>query len=269
MNYTKDFLVIGGHGFIGSHFCKRLKSSSQSFDIYDIGEPNGDPDKETIEARRKGLPDSIKYKDIPKHIYKYVIHFGSYAGIRSKRPESDYINNNVKKLKKLKKIASYDVFIYISSSSVLGDVETPYSKSKKLAEEFIKTIDRSIIIRPFTVYGKYGRPEMLITKMVKNKHIILNGRPSEIRRRFTYVGDLIKCIFLYCLIGNNNNTNMNHITVNAIGDRSYSAKDLIIIFGNTYTIRQKDPADFTKQTFNKTDREYLCKTAIEEVKDGL
>ena len=28
----KDFLVIGGHGFIGSHFCKRLKKDNCSFD---------------------------------------------------------------------------------------------------------------------------------------------------------------------------------------------------------------------------------------------
>ncbi len=47
------------------------------------------------------------------------------------------------------------------------------------------------IVRPFTVYGELGRPDMFISKLISGKKIMVNGNPSNIRRRFTYVEDLI------------------------------------------------------------------------------
>ena len=55
------------------------------------------------------------------------------------------------------------------------------------------------ILRFFTVYGPWGRPDMALFKFTKN---ILSGEPIEIFNRgnmdrdFTYIDDLIKSIFL-------------------------------------------------------------------------
>lgn len=257
----KKYLVIGGHGFIGSYFCKRLIANGcKDFDIYDINEPNGDPSPEVIKFRKSVLPKSISLENIKNTEYEYCVHFGSYAGIRSKRNPLDYISNNVYALQELIKILNVVKFVYISSSSVLGDVETPYSLSKKIAENIVSTIPESLIVRPFTVYGKNGRPEMFITKLINNPKVTVNGDPTKIKRRFTYVEDLIDCI-LDCI----DDTGV----VNAIGGHVYSLKNLLDIFGNKYDQVEQDPSDFTKQTFNKSDRDYLCRTMIEDVKEQL
>ncbi len=106
-------LVIGGHRFIGSWLCKRLlKMGVTDLDIYDIGEPTGNPSKEVIRKRKEGLPESLPLEWLggfergvwrggySHNSYNYVFHLGSYAGIRSNRDPLDYIKNNVNELKK-------------------------------------------------------------------------------------------------------------------------------------------------------------------------
>jgi len=257
----KEYLIVGGHGFIGSYLCKRLIELGSSFDIYDINEPNGDPKKSVINYRRKGLPESKTLDQISENVYEKVIHLGSYAGIRSGRNPLDYFENNVLNLQiLLNELLGFRKLIYISSSSVLGDVETAYSLSKKIAEQVVSsTFQDNLIIRPFTVYGKGGRPEMLITKLVNGEKVIINGDPEKIRRRFTYVEDLIDCILV-----NENEAGI----INAIGGHSYKLSDLLDIFGNEYTIGDESPYDFKNQTYDHA-KDYLCKTMIEDVKDKL
>jgi UDP-glucuronate 4-epimerase len=270
----KKYLIVGGHGFIGSHLCKRLlEEDPECFDIYDIGEPNGDPSHETVLWRTSGLPDSITWEELATRQYLYCIHLGSYAGIRSGRDPLEYFRNNVLELQKFVKQACYGKLIYLSSSSVLGDVETAYSLSKKIAEEVVESRVRnncdsnpfvvnpnSLIIRPFTVYGKYGRPEMVITKLVNGEDMKINGDPESIKRRYTFVEDLIDCI-----LSNLSTTGK----VNAIGGHVYKLSDLLEIFGNKYEVVDPCKYDFKNQTFNDNDKDYLCKTMIEDVKHAL
>jgi len=252
----KEYLVVGGHGFIGSHFCSRL--NPEDYDVYDLDNPNGDPPEAWLKERKKGLNPSVA--DIyDNHSYKYLIYFASWAGIRSKRDSLDYFENNCLKFAEVVRKCNFSKLVYISSSSVLGDVETAYSLSKKIAEEFSKTQKYHLIIRPFTVYGKYGRPEMFITKCINQKHIVVNGDPSNIKRKFTYVEDLVDCVF----------SNLDKQgTINAIGEHKYSLKDIMNIFGNTYECQEASPFDFNSQTFDEADN-FICQTKLEDVKDDL
>lgn len=109
-----------------------------------------------------------------------------------KNPKS-YLKNNVKVTKNLVwcvKNSSYRIkkFIFTSSSSVYGDQKkfplrenyilkprNPYAYSKKKCEDIIisnfrksKNLDDFVIFRLFTVYGPYGRPDMLLIKILLN-----------------------------------------------------------------------------------------------------
>lgn len=257
----RKYLIVGGHGFIGSYVAKRIfnEEGLEAFDIYDIGEPNGDPSYEVTQFRSALLPPSISWEELGNNHYEYVIHLGSYAGIRSGRDPMEYIRNNVYELQKLINHVDFNKFIYISSSSVLGDVETAYSLSKKIAEDIVTSLDYSLVVRPFTVYGKGGRPEMVITKLVNGEDMVINGEPEDIRRRFTYVEDLVDCILKH-----KNEPGI----INCIGGHVYKLSDLLALFGNTFRIGEACKYDFKEQTFDNA-RDYMCKTMIEDVAKEL
>lgn len=249
------YLVVGGHGFIGSHLCKEMRERGFDFDIYDKNIPNGSPLNSIVKQRRKGLDDSISYDSLDGRFYDTVIHLGSYAGIRSSLPTQDYFSNNVYDLQVLLSKLNFYKVVYISSSSVLGNVETPYSLSKKIAESIIKKEKDSLIIRPFTVYGEYGRPEMFITKVVNREKIIVNGNPSEIIRNFTYVGDLVNVII----------ENLGEVgALNVIGEKEYSLLDVLNIFNLDFSVTDADPRDFTSHKYNELDINKYTKTNIED-----
>jgi|6_EtaG_2_1085325.scaffolds.fasta_scaffold02721_3 nucleoside-diphosphate-sugar epimerase len=297
INKDSKVLVIGGYGFIGSWLCKRLlKMGVTNLDIYDIGEPTGNPSKEVIRKRKEGLPESLPLGWLggfergvwrggySYNSYNYVFHLGSYAGIRSNRDPLDYIKNNVNELKKhLRNIRAdndenYMRYIYVSSSSVLGDVETPYSLSKKMAEQSILDFQEEqerfpehlswlrgtpiSIVRPFTVYGELGRPDMFISKLISGKKIMVNGDPSNINRRFTYVEDLIDILISTADRGYAS-------IVNALGKHEYSLEYLLKLFGNEYEVVDEDPRDFKNQDLNSSGENIFCQTKIEDVLDKL
>lgn len=190
-------LVIGGYGFIGSHFCKLLQSKCISFDIVDLNIPTGNPDALVIHHRRKGLPRQHTLEWARHNFYDTVVHFGSIAGVRGNLTAQEYWDNNNTCLQKYLTKLNYKKFVYISSSSVLGNVKSPYSISKDVAEAQVAAIAKDfVIVRPFTVYGENGRPDMLIQRLLDNEEVFINGDPTSIKRRFTYVGDLVNEIFL-------------------------------------------------------------------------
>ena len=104
-------------------------------------------------------------------------------------------------------------FIFASSSSVYGD-EKPFPKSETselnpinlyslsklsnehLAKSMSKTMNAKVIgLRFFTIYGPWGRPDMMIMKYLiaskKKKDFMLFNKGNHFRD-FTYIDDAIK-----------------------------------------------------------------------------
>jgi len=147
-----------------------------------------------------------------------VCNLAAQAGVRySKEAPSIFINSNVVGfLNLLECCKKFDVkrFLYASSSSVYGDnTDLPfkesialspknlYAKTKKLNEDMAdiySCIGLSCIgLRFFSVYGTWGRPDMVLMNWMNsissNLPIIIYG-DGEMERDFTFVGDVVNCI---------------------------------------------------------------------------
>ena len=225
-------LITGAAGFIGSRLCLELIKNPNN-KVYGIDNLDSYysiklKKKRLIELRRKknfkffkiDLKDNKKLKKLEKlKNIDAIFHFAAQAGVRFaiNKPKK-YFNDNVimffnvinfAKKNRIKKI------LFASSSSIYGDQKKlPIKENNKLntknfygfskyineitAKTFSKLFNLQIIgFRLFTVFGEWGRPDMLIFKYLKcnmdNKKFYLNENGSHYRD-FTYIGDVIKIL---------------------------------------------------------------------------
>ena len=225
-------LITGAAGFIGSKMCSELIKNKKN-KVYGVDNLNSYYSVKLKKLRIKELNKNRNFKffkidlknnsDFKKinHIDKIdiVYHFAAQAGVRYTLSDpKKYFDDNIKvffnllnfiKNKKIKKL------FFASSSSVYGDQKNYpisekadlyeknfYGFSKKIneytAKVFSKIYGIQIIgLRFFTVFGEWGRPDMLIFKYLKanftNKKFFLNENGKHLRD-FTYIEDVIKIL---------------------------------------------------------------------------
>lgn len=156
-----------------------------------------------------------------QHTFDLVYNIAARAGVRASMdtPEVYFSTNTLGTLHLLDCMRDHGVkkFVLTSTSSLyagqeLPFVETlpvntpisPYAASKKAAEMLCYTyhhlygLDISIL-RCFTVYGPYGRPDMSPDKFMKaiaaGKPLPLNGDGTQ-SRDFTFVDDIARGLIL-------------------------------------------------------------------------
>src|SRR5207244_3030132 len=149
-----------------------------------------------------------------------VIHLAAQAGVRYslERPDA-YINSNVLGFLQVLEECRYRKIphlVYASSSSVYGaSTQMPFSVhhgadhplsmygATKRSNELMAHSYSYLFglpttgLRLFTVYGPWGRPDMVLFKFTK---AIMNGRPIDVfnngrmKRDFTYVDDVVESV---------------------------------------------------------------------------
>lgn len=229
-------LVTGGAGFIGSHVTKKLLERGDSVvcvdefnDYYSpkIKELNVAPflENENYKLYRGTIVDldflrSVFEKEKPDR----VIHLAARAGVRpSIENPFIYEETNVKGTLNMLQLSSehgIENFVLTSSSSVYGStpkipfLETdsvdrpisPYAATKK-ATELLGHVYHHVyglnvnVIRPFTVYGPSGRPDMvpfMFTKLVDEGGEVKRFGDGSMKRDFTFVGDLSDGVISAC-----------------------------------------------------------------------
>ena len=227
-------LITGGAGFIGYNFCKFLLSNT-NHQVYSIDNINNYYSQKLKKARLKDLKkyknfqfyefdlcDKKKLEKVFKSKFNSVYHFAAQAGVRYSliNPRS-YINSNIIgffNLIELVKKKKVHKFFYASSSSVYGDSKkfplkethpiSPkniYGLTKKNNEEMVELFfkdfsTKCIGLRFFTVFGEWGRPDMLIYKYLnsiynKSNKFYLNNYGNH-TRDFTYIEDVKEILFL-------------------------------------------------------------------------
>lgn len=225
------YLITGCCGFIGYHVSQDL-INKKNF-VVGIDNLNKYYDTKLKNDRLKKL-SSKKFKFFKLNLsnkkqlqkifrdfrFDYVIHLAAQAGVRySMKNPFSYINSNITATTNLleccKKYRPKKILL-ASSSSVYGkqaslqfkenmklDRPISFYAASKISMESIAYYYSDLyrlpirVLRFFTVYGPWGRPDMAYYKFTKN---IINNKKIDIYnngnhyRDFTYVDDIVKFI---------------------------------------------------------------------------
>jgi UDP-glucuronate 4-epimerase len=224
-------LVTGSAGFIGFHMARRLLAEGHEVTGLDGFTPYYDL---SLKRRRNAILRAIPgfcchevmledYAALPAIYgdgFDAVFHFAAQAGVRySLENPRAYIDSNLVgtfNLLELMRKRPPAHALLASTSSVYGaNAKTPfcetdradhpltlYGASKKATEEMAHAYSHlfkipATMMRFFTVYGPWGRPDMAPFKFAS---ALLERRPIDVynygqmSRDFTYIGDLIEAM---------------------------------------------------------------------------
>lgn len=225
-------IITGGAGFIGSHLARRLLLENHEVHIVDCLHPYYSLERKTKQLSAiNGLTSNqftfLNLLDREETISYFksispdaVIHLAALPGVAYsiERP-LEYVDYDIKATINVLEACGQSgtgQLIFASSSSVYGnqggklkeematgEVISPYAASKYSAESFCHVYRHlygfdTKILRFFTVYGPWVRPDMAIgiflKRLLKKQEIALFGENRV--RDFTYIDDIIEGIYL-------------------------------------------------------------------------
>lgn len=231
---AKTVLITGAAGFIGSHLAALLLEQGHRVIGLDAHDSYYDPGlKVARETRLLNFPGfqpvhahvedpGVLMELFQTHRPDAVVHLAAQAGVRFSidNPRA-YVQSNILGTFELLEAARAfppQHLLLASTSSVYGaNTEMPYRETDKadsqmsfyaaskksteaMAHSYAHLFGLPVtMFRFFTVYGPWGRPDMAPYLFT---HAILQGEPIKIfnhgdmRRDFTYVGDLVRAIGL-------------------------------------------------------------------------
>ena len=280
-----NILITGCAGFIGFSLARKFLNLSSKYNIIGFDNLNN---FYSTKLKKKRLSILKKYKNFKfykldllnkkriselfnKHNFYAVYHLAAQAGVRYviTHPEK-FIESNIYGFHNLMECVNksrISKFFYASSSSVYGDInkfpvdeksklfpKNIYGLSKKLNEEYVEIYSNKNIkyigLRLFTVYGEWGRPDMLILKFLdhakKNKMFLLNNSGNH-WRDFTYIDDVTNILVMLLNIKYSNNEIFNVCSNNPI-----RIKDLIKFLSNSLNFNKIKNAKSIKFEVYKT-----------------
>ena len=304
-------LITGCAGFLGFHLSKKLLQNKKN-SITGIDNLN---DYYSVKLKNKRLNILKKNKNfyfkkidienkkklnnfLNKKKIDIIYHLAAQAGVRYSlvNPES-YLKSNIEgffnilefaRLKKIKKI------IYASSSSVYGDqkkfpIKENFSKNQKnlyaitkdfnekLAQLYFDNFKLKLVgLRFFTVYGAWGRPDMIYFKYLNslkfNRSITLYNNGNHYRD-FTYIDDVVEMMLK---IKNLDNSIFTNKTFNICSGKSISLikylKEIERLYGKKCKIKKigKQKIEiFKTHGDNKLIRKLINKNKFINYKIGL
>ena len=193
---SKNILVTGGAGYIGSHIVEQLIKNKENVIILDNLVTGY---KKLINKKAKFVKADIKNKSKIKRIIKdynisSIIHLAAYLNVsEAENNKKNYYQNNIigtKNLLEVCKNSNVENIIFSSSCSIYGDVKGPVNENRKAnpqgyyaytkykSEELIKKFSKQYkfkygILRYFNVAGaspsgKIGEIEKSHGHLIKN-----------------------------------------------------------------------------------------------------
>ena len=229
---TKLF-ITGSSGFIGFHVAKRYLD--KGYIVHGLDSMNNFYDIKLKKSRLKILKryknfsftkgnlenQTILNNSLSKFKPALIIHLAAQAGVRySIKNPKVYLNSNITGtfhvIEAAKKFKIKHLIIGSSSSVYGANKKFPfreidktdnqisfYAATKKSTENLAHSYSSLwkipiTVLRFFTVYGPWGRPDMAYFKFTKN---ILSGRKIDIYnkgkmyRDYTYIDDIVDGIF--------------------------------------------------------------------------
>jgi UDP-glucuronate 4-epimerase len=239
------YLITGAAGFIGFHLAKRLLGEGNT--VIGIDNLNDYYDVQLKYARLQALERSSDFQFVKidiadkcalnklfaKNHFDTVCNFAAQAGVTySTINPNAYIHSNIIGFINVLECCKWHncKLIYASSSSVYGDnKKLPFAESDpitmpknlyaktKINNEYLAQMYsdhfglRTVGLRLFSVYGAFGRPDMVMlifTKAMLN-HLPLNiYGDGTMKRDYTYIDDVVTAIqkiILYHSVNKANN----------------------------------------------------------------
>lgn len=228
----RKIFITGSAGFIGFHVSKLLLAEGDVVHGYDSMNPYYDVSlkkarKEILSTSEAythttaELEDNKKLNDIISDFDpEIIIHLAAQAGVRySIENPRAYVNSNLIgtfNVMEAARISGVRHLMMASTSSVYGNNDrlpfaerektdsqlTLYAATKKANENMAHAYANiyrlpTTMLRFFTVYGPWGRPDLALFKFVK---AMLNDEPIDVYnegkmfRDFTYVSDVAEAI---------------------------------------------------------------------------
>lgn len=224
--YNPYVLVTGAAGFIGSHLVEELSRQNHHVlaldcflpDLYPIDEKLQNwkrlenlPNVDLLEANLVDVTNDGNFDGIT-----HIVHAAAMPGLmKSWSHFPSYSSNNINATQKLlelsSKIPSLEKFVYISTSSVYGNITngtenhplnpiSPYGISKLAGENLVRAYSETFgiphtILRYFSVYGPRQRPDMayriFAESIISRKQITIFGDGSRSRAN-TYISDCVQ-----------------------------------------------------------------------------
>lgn len=256
-----SIIVTGGAGFIGYHLSRRLIEHGHTVSVIDSLNPTLYPNDEKM-IRLRALQEIIGSDSIfsgsisdPTWLelfghFDLIINCAGIPGLdKSWHFTNEYFTCNAVDLgimlNNLMSRSKMVPIIQLSTSSVYGGMAigaenqicnpiSPYGVSKLAGENLLAAYQNKlefecVILRLFSVYGSYQRPDMGIRKFIDsfldNRAIQFSGL-LDMKRSFTHVDDVTRIITKIAseILVNKNNRNIN--TFNLGNRSSYSLSEL-------------------------------------------
>lgn len=219
-----NYLVTGVAGFIGAKVAEKLISLGHNvigIDNFHTGYKENIPSQTTF--HKIDIRNSSELEILEKYNIDAIFHIaGQSSGERSfDDPEYDLLTNTLGTLNLLlfSKKNKISRFLYASSMSIYGDVESPvkvnisgkicttgypksyYGVSKLASEYYIRTFKNAIDItsfRMFNVYGpgqnmknmKQGMVSIYLAFFMNNEPVYVKGNKNRFRD-FIYIDDVV------------------------------------------------------------------------------
>lgn len=222
---SKNILVTGGCGFIGSEFVRQIVEKDYNVIVVDNLSYAGDLKRlEAVENKYKFYKADICDFSQIESIFKIeqpdeVIHFAAQTHVDNsiKDPfvfEEVNVRGTLNLLEAAREYKAEKV-IHVSTDEVYGEIEkgafseesplvpnSPYSASKAAADCFVKAYQHTysfpaIIVRCSNNYGPWQYPEkfmpVVIYKALKNEKVPVYGKGMNVRE-WLYVVDCARAI---------------------------------------------------------------------------
>jgi len=270
-------LITGAAGFIGSHLCQALLDTANTIHVVGIDNLNNYYDPTIKKRRIKKLELNNRFtfykisildqKKILALIKTYrptiLIHLAAEVGVRNGEihPLQYFTTNVIGTQSLLESATSYvEHAIIFSSSSVYGSTKNiPFRETEalnttiplsaygasKLAMEitvqnyYKRTSIPISIVRPFSIYGPDGRPDMLPIKLLiaaKNNISLDIYAPTQYFRDWTYIDTCIESVL--AIINNPNKiqiVNIGNGHPMSLFETIEISQKIVQTFGHTFT----------------------------------
>jgi UDP-glucose 4-epimerase len=301
---SKQIIVTGGAGFIGSHLVDKLIELDARVAVIDnLSFGKAENINKKADFINQDITEYKNYSDLLKDMNPDIIyHLAANATTKESAmgwndPVADYRINTLGTLNTLQAIVdtkTRPILVYASSAAVYGEPEyvptdekhptspvSPYGISKLTSEKYIQAYGKQysvpyVILRFFPVYGP-RQPRYvifdLLMKLRKHPEVLEILGTGKQTRDFTYVEDLINAIILVTT----SKDAVNQI-FNTASSESISIQELAKQILNVLNIEETTKLHFTGQSWAGDIQKWVADTTkiqklgykhVTQLKEGI